>query len=104
MNVSSIRDTDVLIVGGGRRAWLALWLTRLGVRVRIKNPGWHRRLRHGHRQTVGGTGSLVNGWEAVDNLLETRRFNCSGDQVFKNLVVFHNSADLLWTAKTPAVI
>jgi 2-polyprenyl-6-methoxyphenol hydroxylase-like FAD-dependent oxidoreductase len=36
MNSSSIRDTDVLIVGAGPTGLvLALWLTRLGVRVRI---------------------------------------------------------------------
>ena len=36
MNVPSIRDTDVLIVGAGPTGLvLALWLTRLGVRVRI---------------------------------------------------------------------
>src|SRR6185369_4412294 len=36
MNVSSDRDTDVLIVGAGPTGLvLALWLTRLGVRVRI---------------------------------------------------------------------
>jgi 2-polyprenyl-6-methoxyphenol hydroxylase-like FAD-dependent oxidoreductase len=36
MNASSIRDTEVLIVGAGPTGLvLALWLTRLGVRVRI---------------------------------------------------------------------
>jgi 2-polyprenyl-6-methoxyphenol hydroxylase-like FAD-dependent oxidoreductase len=36
MNASSIPDTDVLIVGAGPTGLvLALWLTRLGVRVRI---------------------------------------------------------------------
>src|ERR1700747_3734474 len=36
MNASSTRDTDVLIVGAGPTGLvLALWLTRLGVRVRI---------------------------------------------------------------------
>jgi 2-polyprenyl-6-methoxyphenol hydroxylase-like FAD-dependent oxidoreductase len=36
MNASSIRDTDVLIVGAGPTGLvLSLWLTRLGVRVRI---------------------------------------------------------------------
>src|SRR5580704_4090408 len=36
MNDSSIRDTDVLIIGAGPTGLvLALWLTRLGVRVRI---------------------------------------------------------------------
>ena len=36
MSISSIRDTDVLIVGAGPTGLvLALWLTRLGVRVRI---------------------------------------------------------------------
>src|ERR1700674_384193 len=36
MNASSIRNTDVLIVGAGPTGLvLALWLTRLGVRVRI---------------------------------------------------------------------
>jgi 2-polyprenyl-6-methoxyphenol hydroxylase-like FAD-dependent oxidoreductase len=36
MNGSSIRDADVLIVGAGPTGLvLALWLTRLGVRVRI---------------------------------------------------------------------
>ncbi len=36
MNVASIRDTEVLIVGAGPTGLvLALWLTRLGVRVRI---------------------------------------------------------------------
>src|SRR6185503_18052456 len=36
MNASSIRDTDVFIVGAGPTGLvLALWLTRLGVRVRI---------------------------------------------------------------------
>ena len=36
MNASSIRDTDVLIVGAGPTGLvLALWLTRLDVRVRI---------------------------------------------------------------------
>ena len=36
MNESAVRDTDVLIVGAGPTGLvLALWLTRLGVRVRI---------------------------------------------------------------------
>src|SRR3989440_1989748 len=36
MDASSIRNTDVLIVGSGPTGLvLALWLTRLGVRVRI---------------------------------------------------------------------
>src|SRR5438445_2600060 len=36
MNASSTRDTDVLIIGAGPTGLvLALWLTRLGVRVRI---------------------------------------------------------------------
>src|SRR5213596_3797015 len=36
MTAPSIRDTDVLIVGAGPTGLvLALWLTRLGVRVRI---------------------------------------------------------------------
>src|SRR5271169_5626586 len=36
MNASSTDDTDVLIVGAGPTGLvLALWLTRLGVRVRI---------------------------------------------------------------------
>src|SRR5229473_8411134 len=36
MNASSIHNTDVLIVGAGPTGLvLALWLTRLGVRVRI---------------------------------------------------------------------
>src|SRR5882672_9253600 len=36
MNASSIRDTDVLVIGAGPTGLvLALWLTRLGVRVRI---------------------------------------------------------------------
>src|ERR1700722_2637147 len=36
MNASSIRDTDVLIVGAGPTGLvLALWLTRLGIRLRI---------------------------------------------------------------------
>src|SRR5579864_5127086 len=36
MNASSIRNTDVLVVGAGPTGLvLALWLTRLGVRVRI---------------------------------------------------------------------
>src|SRR5713101_972810 len=36
MNASSIRDIDVLIVGAGPTGLvLALWLTRLNVRVRI---------------------------------------------------------------------
>src|SRR5882672_10062278 len=36
MNASSTSDTDVLIVGAGPTGLvLALWLTRLGVRVRI---------------------------------------------------------------------
>jgi 2-polyprenyl-6-methoxyphenol hydroxylase-like FAD-dependent oxidoreductase len=36
MSASSVRDTDVLIVGAGPTGLvLALWLTRLGVRVRI---------------------------------------------------------------------
>ena len=36
MSASSIRDTDVLIVGAGPTGLvLALWLTRLGTRVRI---------------------------------------------------------------------
>jgi 2-polyprenyl-6-methoxyphenol hydroxylase-like FAD-dependent oxidoreductase len=36
MNASPIRDTDVLIVGAGPTGLvLALWLTRLGVRVRV---------------------------------------------------------------------
>src|ERR1700730_15302197 len=43
MNASSIRDTDVLIIGAGPTGLvLALWLTRLGVRVRIVDePGEH---------------------------------------------------------------
>src|SRR5258708_10893346 len=36
MDASSIRNTDVLIIGAGPTGLvLALWLTRLGVRVRI---------------------------------------------------------------------
>ena len=36
MNASSIRDIDVLIIGAGPTGLvLALWLTRLGVRIRI---------------------------------------------------------------------
>src|SRR6202045_3956759 len=36
MNASSVQNTDVLIVGAGPTGLvLALWLTRLGVRVRI---------------------------------------------------------------------
>ena len=36
MNVPSTRDTEVLIVGAGPTGLvMALWLTRLGVRVRI---------------------------------------------------------------------
>src|SRR3977135_4317009 len=36
MNASAIRDTDILIIGAGPTGLvLALWLTRLGVRVRI---------------------------------------------------------------------
>src|SRR2546426_2914114 len=36
IDASSIRDTDVLIIGAGPTGLvLALWLTRLGVRVRI---------------------------------------------------------------------
>lgn len=36
MNASSIRDTDVLIVGAGPTGLvLALWLTQFGVRVMI---------------------------------------------------------------------
>ena len=36
MNAPSIRATDVLIVGAGPTGLvLALWLTRLGVRVRV---------------------------------------------------------------------
>src|ERR1700731_4240973 len=36
MNTAATRDTDVLIVGAGPTGLvLALWLTRLGVRVRI---------------------------------------------------------------------
>src|SRR6202048_5210040 len=36
MNVSAIRETDVLIIGAGPTGLvLALWLTRLGIRVRI---------------------------------------------------------------------
>jgi 2-polyprenyl-6-methoxyphenol hydroxylase-like FAD-dependent oxidoreductase len=36
MNASSTSDTDVLIIGAGPTGLvLALWLTRLGVRVRI---------------------------------------------------------------------
>jgi cation diffusion facilitator CzcD-associated flavoprotein CzcO len=36
MNASSIHDTEILIIGAGPTGLvLALWLTRLGVRVRI---------------------------------------------------------------------
>src|SRR5437867_13228531 len=36
MTAASIRDTDVLVVGAGPTGLvLALWLTRLGIRVRI---------------------------------------------------------------------
>ncbi len=36
MNASSIRDTDILIIGAGPTGLvLALWLARLGMRVRI---------------------------------------------------------------------
>src|SRR5713226_5693875 len=36
MDAAAIRDTDVLIVGAGPTGLvLALWLTRMGVRVRI---------------------------------------------------------------------
>src|ERR1700694_4216828 len=36
MNTSSIRDTDILVIGAGPTGLvLALWLTKLGVRVRI---------------------------------------------------------------------
>src|SRR5439155_2418087 len=36
IDASSVRDTDVLIIGAGPTGLvLALWLTRLGVRVRI---------------------------------------------------------------------
>jgi 2-polyprenyl-6-methoxyphenol hydroxylase-like FAD-dependent oxidoreductase len=35
INASSIRDTDVLMVGAAPMGVLGLWLTRMGVRVRI---------------------------------------------------------------------
>jgi 2-polyprenyl-6-methoxyphenol hydroxylase-like FAD-dependent oxidoreductase len=57
MNPSSTRDTDVLIVGAGPTGLvLALWLTRLGVRVRIVDktaePGTTSRAMAVHARTL----------------------------------------------------
>src|SRR5258707_9333547 len=56
-NASTIRDTDVLIVGSGPTGLvLALWLTRLGVRVRIidktTEPGTTSRALGVHARTL----------------------------------------------------
>ena len=57
MNSSVRRDTDVLIVGGGPTGLvLALWLTRLGVRVSIVDktaePGTTSRALVVHARTL----------------------------------------------------
>jgi len=57
MNSSVSRDTDVLIVGGGPTGLvLALWLTRLGVRVSIVDktaePGTTSRALVVHARTL----------------------------------------------------
>src|SRR6478672_12076592 len=57
MNASSIHNTDVLIVGAGPTGLvLALWLTRLGVRVRIidktSEPGTTSRALAVHARTL----------------------------------------------------
>src|SRR5438094_8002283 len=57
MTAASIRDTDVLVVGAGPTGLvLALWLTRLGVKVRIidktAEPGTTSRALAGQRRTL----------------------------------------------------
>src|SRR5439155_3863856 len=57
MNASSTRDTDVLIIGAGPTGLvLALWLARLGVRVRIvdktEGPGTTSRALVVHARTL----------------------------------------------------
>src|SRR5258708_40089949 len=62
-NAAIIRDTDVLIVGAGPTGLvLALWLTRLGVRVRIidktSEPGMTSRALAGQARTLELYGQL----------------------------------------------
>src|ERR1700693_4504605 len=57
MTTSSIRDTDFLVIGAGPTGLvLALWLTRLGVRVRIVDktaePGTTSRALAVHARTL----------------------------------------------------
>src|SRR5882762_8245648 len=75
MNVSSMRDTEVLIVGAGPTGLaLALWLARLGIRVRIVDrtaePGTTSRALAVQARTLELYGQLGFADEVVEAGLE----------------------------------